>query len=123
LNPRVHPALTATVARCIAPDPEGRFASIDELLLALDAIGRRPPLRMPGFGAIPTPDPEPDAASRVARFVETLQTCAYERGEGGCGWPATSGKMPNRGTPWLYEGDAGIVYALAELLHAPPLRE
>jgi serine/threonine protein kinase/tetratricopeptide (TPR) repeat protein len=52
LPPRVPPALTAVVRRCLEKDPSGRFATGSELHAALGLVGSRPPslaTRLAGF--------------------------------------------------------------------------
>lgn len=122
LNLRAHSALRDVVAECMAPDTRDRFPSMSAVMAALDSAASGPPPSEPALGMLSVQHLTGEVASLLVRFGETLHRSAYERSSG-CGWPATVGTMPDRGTPWLYEGDAGVVYALAEMLDQFPLAE
>jgi serine/threonine protein kinase len=118
LNPRVQPAVHHIVAKCVAVDPDDRFTSMSDVVSAIDSAATYAG-PAPEFGAIPEPQIGREVAHFLERFCGTLDASTHRRGDRST-WPSTSGIWIDPGSPWLYEGDAGIVYALTHLLDDVP---
>ncbi|MBI4955710.1 MAG: protein kinase [Myxococcales bacterium] len=72
------PAPVRTVlARCLARDPDERFASMDELLRALDAAQKGEPLPEPVLPGERAPAPAPEASGPAGRPASTTSLERY----------------------------------------------
>lgn len=120
LNPGVPPGLEALIARCLHPDPTGRYSSMAEVEVALAAIGVDEPATPAPFGMESAPESEDDARQHsrelARRLGDTLRAAARRLPDGqGVAWVSTHEDGSGTLSRDLGSGSAGAVLALAEL--------